>query len=101
MRDEYEGLDREQMAERLAVAEDVCRMFGWSAVRAESERDKATSQLWGAWSDLAGPDATDPGRYPHLNDEAQFALAVQRDLTRDTTLRRYFGDDYDQGTVGA
>jgi hypothetical protein len=90
---EYADLDRRGLIERLVAAEDVCRMYAWSAAPARTEREKAAMQLWMRWLDQAGREAVDVGRYPHLDDAAVLALATERDLIRHTTLRHLFGGD--------
>lgn len=65
----YADLTREQLEERLAAAEEVCLMFGWSALHEDTDRDIAAYLLWSKWLDLAG-DFADPRKHPHLSDEA-------------------------------
>lgn len=84
----YELLNREQLERRLALAEDVCRMFGWSPSHsAGTDREKAAYMLWTDWLAEAGSDAADPRRFPHLSDETVQRLAAARDEIRASTLR--------------
>jgi hypothetical protein len=81
----YTELTREQLEERLRLAEDVCALLSWSPVRHDTDRDKALYELWRRWSHVASTDRRD---YPHLNDEVIAELARQRDETRAETLSR-------------
>jgi hypothetical protein len=56
----YASLSREALEQRLRVAEDICLMYGWSAERANSPREKAAVQLWQQWADLVRGWVHDP-----------------------------------------
>jgi hypothetical protein len=86
-------LDRPELEERLALAERVCVLFGWSPVLGDSVREKATSQAWSEWVDNVGMDFLAPEAHPELSDEAIEALAVKRDEIRSETLRWIRGKD--------
>jgi hypothetical protein len=88
---EYQSMSRAAIEKRLALAEDVCRMYGWSPAhspRDATDREKATYMLWVQWHEAAGPSATRPDRYPHLDDDAVEALAAERDAVRSEAVRR-------------
>ena len=70
--------DVQQLRERLKAAEDVCLMYGWSAVHDTTERDKATLALCRRWYDLVGPEFTEPRRHPHLTENHIADLARRR-----------------------
>jgi hypothetical protein len=72
---------------RLKAAEDVCVLFGWTGV-ADSERGKATTQLWQRWVAIVGSDYTQRKAHPDLNDERITELAHERDEIRQRTLAR-------------
>lgn len=91
MDNEYAHLGRAELERRLALAEDVCRLYGWTAVREEGEREKAANVLWGRWLDAvggSGSPAIRPANHPHLSDAAITRLAAERDEVRRRTLRR-------------
>lgn len=94
-------MDAEALIERLKAAEDVCVIYGWTGSTSHrSDRDKALHELWRKWHEIAGPDACDQDRNPHLTDELIAELARKRDATCETTLRHFFGDEaVDQGAV--
>jgi hypothetical protein len=81
----YAELTREQIEQRLRLAEDVCALYSWSPTHNETDRDKATYELWLRWITVASTDRRD---YPHLNDDVIAELARRRDETRAATLRR-------------
>jgi hypothetical protein len=56
--------------ERVAAAEAVCLMYGWSAVSEATPRQRATHALWKRWVRLVDPDFLTPERHPDLSDEA-------------------------------
>ena len=71
----YGDLSRDELEDRLSVAEDVCVMFGWSAYHEDTDRDVATYKLWRRWTDTVGDEFLKPKNHPHLNDEAAKELA--------------------------
>lgn len=73
--------------ERLVAAEKVCLLFGWTGVKGNTVRDKATTQAWIEWARLYPKDYCDPPNHPDLNDEAIEALAAERDRIRAETLK--------------
>jgi len=84
---DYSGLTRVELEQRLAVAEDVCLMHGWSAVPDyASDRSCAATELWMRWARLPGV-STDPQDHPELVG-AEASLAAQRRATREATLRK-------------
>ena len=82
---DYDTLTADEIKRRLAAAEDVCLMFGWTAARGYTDRDKAASELWMRWADLVGDGFTDPDGHEDLDE---VALAAARDAKRDQTLAR-------------
>lgn len=79
--------ENEALRRRLAVAERVCVLFGWTAVHDASDRDKALHELWSEWDDLPDTDSSPAGN-PDLTDELISQLARKRDETRARTLAR-------------
>lgn len=76
------------LEERLAAAEDVCALYGWSPARNDdTDREKATHELWRTWLGKVG--SADREAFPHLTDERIAELAARRDATRRMTLRRF------------
>lgn len=67
---------------RLAAAELVCVAYGISPARHDSDREKATHELWSDWQELAQADMTS------LSDERITELARRRDAKRAEALRR-------------
>lgn len=86
----YDGLSRDELITRLTLAERACVMFGWTASRQKSDRDKALHELWSAWVDVV-PD-TRRMAWPELSDAMVAELAAKRDATRAATLDRIRGD---------
>ncbi len=86
--DRYERSVRRHLGlpERLAAAELVCTIFGWTGVDYSSDRGKAVSQAWIDWSRSYGAPL------PNSAWNARIAeLAARRDASRDqalATLRR-------------
>lgn len=80
---------------RLALAESVCVLFGWTGVRGSTDRDKALHELWSMWSDLPGADNSPEGN-PELTDSLISDLARRRDETRARTLARIWGMTEDE-----
>lgn len=72
---------------RLEAAERVCVMFGWTAARMDSDRDKALHELWAEWVSISGV-STSPEDHPDLSDDRIAELARRRDETRRRTLAR-------------
>lgn len=72
----------EQLKARLAAAELVCVAYGISPARHDSDREKATHELWSDWQELAQADMTS------LSDERIVELARRRDANRAEALRR-------------
>jgi hypothetical protein len=73
--------------ERLAAAEAVCVMYGWSAAppaQGGSDREIATLELWMRWAKVVGSEFLTPKAHPELN-----AAAVKRlvEARRDTVQR--------------
>lgn len=73
----------EELEQRLEAAEQVCVLFGWTAVSYRTERDKAVAQAWHDWADTydAMPDVTAEWR-ARIKE-----LAARRDEIRARTLR--------------
>jgi hypothetical protein len=74
---------------RLAAAERVCVLVGWTAQTSNSDLAKALSQAWQEWHRDYGSEAEEP------TDEEVLELAARRVVIRDVTLirlRREFGD---------
>lgn len=82
LRDENKALRH-----RLAIAERVCVLYGWTGQRHETERDKALHEVWSFWHNLPDTDSSPDGN-PELTDELISELAAQRDATRARTLER-------------
>lgn len=72
----------ERLKSRLAAAELVCVAYGISPARHDSDREKATYELWSDWQELAQADMTS------LSDERIVELARRRDANRAEALRR-------------
>lgn len=84
---DYSGLSRTELEQRLAVAEDVCLMFGWSAAPDYTrDRSAAAVELWMRWARLPGV-STNPVHHPELVG-AEASLAAQRRATRDDVLTK-------------
>lgn len=66
-------------------------MFGWCPVDYSSDRQKAAQQLWHRWAGLVGSDYTGPAAHPELA-ASERSLARQRDVKRESTLRRLVDD---------
>lgn len=79
---------------RLAVAERVCTMVGWTHSRMETDRDKALYELWHDWTELPGVSVA-PADHPDLSDDVIRQLARKRDATRARVLARLRGDGTD------
>jgi hypothetical protein len=74
--------------ERLAAAETVCVLFGWTSAHDDTDREKALTMLWRRWSNLVGNAFTSPGAHPELSDEVIASLARERDAIRERTLAK-------------
>ena len=73
------------LRQRLALAESVCVLYGWTGLRMDSDRDKALFELWSMWSKLPGTDVSPEGN-PELTDTLIADLARRRDETRARVL---------------
>lgn len=82
---QYNSLSREELQVRLADAENVCVLFGWTGAHMDSERDKALHQLWSEWAKRYGV-LLSPGAHPELSDAYIARLAADRDRIRQLTL---------------
>ena len=71
---------------RLALAEAVCLMYGWSPCHDETERDKATHELWSRWANAVPKTFLDGRNHPELDDDAVAGLASRRDAIREATF---------------
>lgn len=71
---------------RLAAAEAVCVLFGWSGAPPQSETEKALHQAWSMWAEI-NPGVSEVANNPDLNEAIPWLAAV-RDETRDRTLER-------------
>jgi len=88
---DYSGLSRVELEQRLAVAEDVCLMFGWSPIGdVSSDRNCAATELWQRWARLPGV-SIDRQDHPELVG-AEASLVARRRATRETVLRKLAGD---------
>lgn len=88
---DYSGLSRIELEQRLATAEDVCLMHGWTAgTDWASDRSCAATELWMRWARLPGV-STDPQDHPELVG-AEASLAAQRRATREAALSKIFGE---------
>jgi hypothetical protein len=72
----------EELRARLAAAERVCVLFGWTCAAGNSDRDKAVTQAWQEWHHAYGHVAPQPG------DDEVMQLAARRDVIRNVTLMR-------------
>jgi hypothetical protein len=75
------------LRQRLALAESVCVLYGWTGSRPDSDRDKALFELWSMWAKLPGTD-TSPEGNPELTDALISDLARRRDETRAQVLAK-------------
>ena len=76
-----------ELRERLAAAERVCLMYGWTGSVDDSDRDKAAHELWLQWCETPA-SAWTLQTTPDLSDEYIAELARKRDATRAATLAR-------------
>ena len=83
----YESLAVDELRRRLEAAERVCAVFGWTAVRDQSDRDKALHELWVEWLGAAEDGFGSPLAHPELTDETIGRLARQRDEKRAAALQ--------------
>lgn len=85
----YDDLSREELETRLEAAEDVCLLYSWSPSQYDTDRGKATHEVWRVWRKLPGISVFERKsrneRWPESRIEQ---LARQRDKTRAETLRR-------------
>lgn len=72
----------DDLRRRLAAAERVCILFGKTAARGETDRDKALTQAWLEWSREWRAAA------PEVTDSEILELAARRDVIRNNTLAR-------------
>lgn len=89
-RGEYESMSRDQLIARLNVAEDALVLIGWSSIPlgdGDTERSKASEQMWQTWCSMVGPDFCGPNRHLDL-ERLTPMLASTRDRIRADTLRR-------------
>lgn len=56
---QYDNLTREQIEQRLHLAENVCVMVGWTRMDYSSPRSRAAYQLWKRWAAEPGVDTSD------------------------------------------
>jgi hypothetical protein len=87
---DYGGLCRDALEQRLRLAENACVMFGWTAGPDESPRAKAAHQVWSEWAHHVGGGYTGPDEHPELS-AAEADLAAERDRIRAETLVRIRG----------
>lgn len=85
-----------KLRRRLAVAEQVCVLFGWAPGVAASDEGKATEQAWQDWEREYGQ----PGASQEWRALIQH-LALRRDETRRQTLERLRGERQDRETGDA
>jgi hypothetical protein len=83
---DFTNLSRDELEQRLRMAEDVCVMVGWCGL-GHSDREEAATELWLRWARLVGQDYTGPDAHPELAG-AEAALAAQRGRTRADTIAR-------------
>jgi hypothetical protein len=76
---DYSGLTRTELEQRLAAAEDVCLMVGWTPDTG-SDRSCAATELWMRWARLPGV-STHPRDHPELVG-SEASLAARRRATR-------------------
>jgi hypothetical protein len=74
-----------ELRARLEAAERVCYLFGISAARHETEREKAALQAWIDWHGEHGHGAQ------KVSDVEVQVLAARRDAIRNATLARIQG----------
>ena len=86
----YDDMTREQLEVRLAAAERVCVVFGWTAAT-NTEASKACHELWREWLRISGVP-TGPRHNTELHDMVP-VLAAMRDAQRAETLRRLPRED--------
>lgn len=86
MRD-YSALSREELEQRLDIAEDVCVMYGWSGSDMRFERHRAAFEIWSLWLQLSGNDLSREAN-PHLSNDLISRLAARRTATADQMLAR-------------
>lgn len=85
-------MTRDELEQRLRMAEDVCLLFGWCGVGADpaGDRAEALNELWQQWARLVGSEFTEIGAHPDLVG-GEAALADRRRRTRGETLAKFFG----------
>lgn len=69
------------LGERLAAAEQVCVLFGWTAAAGTGDKDKAVEQAWHDWADAYGVGSPTPEWRARIKE-----LARRRDEVRAKTL---------------
>lgn len=75
--------DQDELLRRLAAAEQVCVLYGWTAASDDTDRDKATTQAWMQWQSKYGVGGPTPAWNARVAE-----LAAERDRIRAHTLRR-------------
>lgn len=71
---EIDRLSVESMRDRLKLAEELCVLFGWSAVRRdESPRDRLAFEAWRRWYDYVGEERGGPKANKRINDWVTYA----------------------------
>jgi hypothetical protein len=84
--------DRDELLRRLAAAEQVCVLYGWTGIRDDSDRTKATTQAWMQWQSQYGVGRPTPAWNARVAE-----LAAERDRIRAHTLNRLrSGGDTDE-----
>lgn len=71
---------------RVAAAEQVCVIFGWTAAAGTSDRDKAVEQAWQDWADAYGAFSPTPEWRERVKE-----LARRRDEIRAQALAKIRG----------
>jgi hypothetical protein len=74
--DALREVPQKRLAARVKAAEDVCVMYGWSAVREQTPRQRATHMLWKRWAAIVGPAFLGPSRHRDLNELEAAASAA-------------------------
>jgi hypothetical protein len=72
---------------RIELAEQICLLYGWTAVHHDSDRDKALYLLWNAWCKTVPKSFTKPKNHPELSDEQCAKLAAIYDANHERTMK--------------